>query len=237
VSRLFRSELLKVRTIRTFFWLALANIAVVLVTAIATAFSDNSFEADQDHRGVAQIAGISLVLALISGIIVMGGEARHGTITQTLLVTPLRERVVLVKAAVAALIGLALAVIAEGLVLLVTVPDSLDVHKAGGALLGILIGAPLAGALGVGLGAVVHAQGAAIGTSLAWLLIGESLLVPAISDSAQKYTPGWSFGALASGVRDGGDQVLGMVGGSIAAAVWTALFVVAGLFALLGRDV
>ena len=237
MSALFRSELLKIRTIRTFLWLAVANIAVVLVTAIATAASDDTFNTDQNHRGVAQIAGIALILALISGIIVMGGEARHGTITQTLLVTPLRERVVLVKVAVAALIGLGLAVIAEGLVLLVTVPASLDVHKAGGALLGILIGAPLAGALGVGLGALVYAQGAAIGTSLAWLLIGESLLVPAISDSAQKYTPGWTFGALASGVRDGGDQVLGMAGGGVAAAVWTAVFVAAGLLALLGRDI
>lgn len=237
MSRSLGSELLKVRTIRTFLWIALASIAVVLVTAIATAASDDSLQADQDHRGVAQIAGIALILALISGIIVMAGEARHGTITQTLLVTPTRERVVLVKVLVGALIGLVLAVLAEALVLLVMVPASLDVGKAGGALLGILIGAPLAGALGVGLGAIVHAQGAAIGTSLAWLLIGETLLVPAISDSATKYTPGWTFGALASGVRDGGDDVLGMVSGGVAAAVWTTVFVAAGLLALLGRDV
>lgn len=235
MSRLFRSELLKVRTIRTFLWIALANIAVVLITAISVAASAGSLESAADDRSAAQIAGSALVLALISGIIVMAGEARHGTITQTLLVTPLRERVVLVKAAVAALIGLLLAVVAEALVLVVTVPASLDVHNAGGVLLGILIGAPLAGALGVGLGALVHAQGAAIGISLAWLLVGENL-APVISESATKYTPGRAFGALASGVRDG-DQLLGMVGGGVAAAMWTAVFVAAGLFALLGRDV
>jgi len=235
VNRLFRSELLKVKTIRTFLWIALGNIAIVLVTAIAVAASHGSLQSGDDHRGAAQIAGSALVVALISGIIVMAGEARHGTITQTLLVTPVRERVVLIKAVVAALIGLALAVIGEALVLLVLVPASLDLHSAGGVLLGILIGAPLAGALGVGLGALVHAQGAAIGISLAWLLIGEAL-APAVSESATKYTPGRAFGALASGVRDG-DELFGMVGGGGAAAVLTALFVGAGLLALLGRDV
>lgn len=234
MTRLFRSEFLKLRTIRTFLWIALANIALVLITAISVAASTGAIM-DEDHRGVAQIAGSALVFGLISGIIVMAGEARHGTITQTLLVTPVRERVVLVKVGVAALIGLGLAVLAEGLVLLVTGPASLDVHKAGGVLIGILVGAPLAGALGVGIGALVHAQGPAIGISLAWLLIGENL-APVISESATRYTPGRSFGALASGVRDGG-QLLGMVGGGFAAAIWTLVFVAAGLLALLGRDV
>ena len=234
MTRLFRSEFLKLRTIRTFLWIALANIALVLITAISVAASTGAIM-DEDHRGVAQIAGSALVFGLISGIIVMAGEARHGTITQTLLVTPVRERVVLVKVGVAALIGLGLAVLAEGLVLLVTGPASLDVHKAGGVLIGILVGAPLAGALGVGIGALVHAQGPAIGISLAWLLIGENL-APVISESATTYTPGRSFGALASGVRDGG-QLLGMVGGGFAAAIWTLVFVAAGLLALLGRDV
>lgn len=235
MSRSFRAEVLKVRTIRTFLWILLANVAVVVITAISVAASDGSLELDDDHRGAAQIAGSALIFALISGIIVMAGEARHGTITQTLLVTPTRERVVLVKAAVAALIGLVLAVAAEALVLLVLVPASLDIDKAGGALVGIVIGAPLAGALGVGLGALVYAQGAAIGMSLAWLLIGESL-APVISESATKYTPGRAFGALVSGLRNG-DELLGMVGGGVAAAVWTAVFVAAGLLALLGRDV
>ena len=234
MSRLVRSELLKARTIRTLLWIGLANVAVVLITAISRVPS-TSFQADDEHREAAQIAGFALVLALISGIIVMAGEARHGTITQTLLVTPARGRVMVAKAAIAALIGLALAVTAEALVLLVTVPESLDLEKAGGALLGILIGTPLAAVLGVGLGALVYAQGPAIGVSLGWLLIGENL-APAISDSATKYTPGRAFGALASGVRDG-DGLLGMVGGGLAAVAWTAAFAVAGLFALVGRDV
>jgi hypothetical protein len=121
-------------------------------------------------------------------------------------------------------------------VLVVTVPGaSLDVHNARLVLLGVLIGAPLAGALGVGLGAVVHGQGAAIAMSLLWLLIGENL-APVVSESAGKYTPGRAFGALASGDRIG-HELLGMSAGGVAAAVWAALFLAAGLLALLGRDI
>jgi ABC-2 type transport system permease protein len=236
MSRLVRAELLKIRTVRTFLWIALANVALVLITAIGVAASEDPIQVAEDDRAVAQIAGIAIVLALIGGIVVMAGEAKHGTITQTLLVTPVRERVLLMKAAVAALIGLALAVLSEGLVLAITVPTvGLDVYNARLTLLGILIAAALAGALGAGLGAVVHAQGAAIGISLVWLLVGENL-APVISDPATKYTPGRTFAALASGDRTGG-EVLGMAAGGVAAGAWAALFLGAGLLAFLGRDV
>jgi ABC-2 type transport system permease protein len=234
--RLLRSELLKVLTVRSFLWIALGTLAFVLIAGISVSASTNAIESAADDRSVAQIAGVAMLFALISGIIVMAGEARHGTITQTLLVTPVRERVLLVKAAAAALVGLALAVLAELLLLAVTVPGaSLHLGNAKLVLLGVLIGAPLCAALGVGLGAVVYAQGAAIGISLVWLLIGEAL-VPLINGSAEKYTPGRAFGSLASGVRNG-DALLGMGAGGVVAAVWTGLFVAAGLLALLGRDV
>jgi ABC-2 type transport system permease protein len=236
MSSLLRAELVKIRTVRTLLWVVLANLALLLITAFSVSASDSSIQTAEDDRSVAQIAAIALVFALISGIIVMAGEATHGTITQTLLVTPVRERVLVAKAIVAALIGLVLAVLAEAIVLAITVPGaSLDVHNARLVLLGVLIGAPLAGALGVGLGAVVHAQGAAIAMSLVWLLIGEHL-APLVSESAGKYTPGRAFGALASGDRIG-HQLLGMSAGGVAAAVWAALFLAAGLLALLGRDI
>ena len=123
------------------------------------------------------------------------------------------------------------------LVLAITIPGaSLDLHNARLVLLGILIGAPLVGALGVGFGAVVGTQGAAIGISLVWLLIGEAI-VAVISRSAAKYTPSKAFAALASGARDGGSDLLGMGAGVVAAAAWTAAFVAVGLLTLLGRDV
>jgi ABC-2 type transport system permease protein len=236
MSRLLRAELLKIRTVRTFLWIALADVALVLITAVSVAASESAIHGPEDDRAIAHIAAVAIVLALIGGIVVVGGEAKHGTITQTLLVTPVRESVLLVKAAVAAVIGLALAVLSEALVLAITIPGAgLDVDNARRALVGILIAAALAGALGAGLGAVVHAQGAAITISLVWLLVGENL-VAVVSGSATKHTPGRTFAALASGEPTGGD-LLGMGAGAVGAGVWTALFLAAGLLTFLGRDV
>jgi ABC-2 type transport system permease protein len=236
MTALLGAELLKLRTIRTFMWIALANALLVVLAAVSVAASTDAIQSAADDRSVAQIAAIAILFALVAGIIVMAGEATHGTITQTLLVTPLRERVLLGKALVAAVLGLVLALLSEILVIVIAVPGaSLDAHNARAVFLGILIGATLAGALGVGVGALVHSQGAGIAITLVWLLIGEHI-APLVSRSFERHTPGRSFAALASGVRHG-DALLGMSTGGVASAAWTAAFLAAGLFAFLRRDV
>jgi ABC-2 type transport system permease protein len=236
MSMLLRSEVVKIMTVRTFLWIVLANVGLLLITAFSVSASEGTLSSASDDRAAAQIAAVSVVFALMAGIVIMAGEASHGTITQTLLVTPLRPRVLASKAVVAAAVGFVLAVVSEVLMLAITVPGaSLDVDNARPVLVGIVIAAPLAGALGVGLGAAVHAQGTTIAISLIWLLVGENLATLVLHDDA-KYTPGRAFAALTSGDRTGG-ELLGMVQGGVASAVWTAVFLAAGLLALLGRDV
>jgi ABC-2 type transport system permease protein len=233
VSAILRSEILKVLTVRTFLWIAVANAAFVLLGALAVVLSAGSLESAEDDRSAAQLAAVSVLLALVGGILVMAGEATHGTITQTLLVTPVRERVLFAKAAVAAALGLALAAIAELLILAIV--SELNVHNARLVLLGILIAAPLSGALGVGLGAIFQGQGAAIAVSLIWLLVGESF-ASLLRGDTEKFTPGRSFGSLASGLESQ-EGMLGMTGGGVAAAVWTVVFLAAGVLVFKGRDV
>jgi ABC-2 type transport system permease protein len=236
MSALLRSELLKVRTVRTLLWLALATVGLVVIASISVSASTEAIRTPADDRAVAQIAAVALVFSLIVGIIVMAGEVTHGTVTQTLLATPVRERVVLAKAIVAALIGVGLALLAELFVLAITVPGaSLDFHNARLVFLGVLVAAPLVGVLGVGLGGVVKSQGSGIAFSLVWLLVGENI-VRLISESGARYSPGSAFAALASGDRAEHD-LLGMGAGAAASVLWTAVFVCAGLLVFLGRDV
>lgn len=236
MSALLHAELLKVRTVRTYLWLALASVALVLIASISVSATTGSIGSAADDRSVAQIAAIAVVFSLIGGIIVMAGEFTHGTITQTLLATPVRERVVLAKVVVAGLIAIGFALVAELLVLAITVPGaSLDFHNARLVFLGILIAAPLAGALGVGLGGVVKSQGSGIAVSLVWLLIGEHIIL-LISESASRYSPGRAFAALASGERSG-HVLLGMGAGSVVSIVWALAFVSLGLLVFVGRDV
>jgi ABC-2 type transport system permease protein len=232
VSALLQSEVLKVLTVRSFLWLLLANVALVLAAALAQVLTSDIHSAE-DSRSAAQIASLSMLLALIGGIIVMASEATHGTITHTLLVTPVRERVVLAKVVIAAGLGLAFAVIAE--VVTVVVVTDLDLHDSRLVLLGTLAGAPLAAALGVGLGAVFQSQGSAITVSLLWLLIGEGFAALLWGDS-EKYTPGRAFGSLVTGVASQ-EGMLSMAVGGLAAALWAAVFVGVGGLVLVRRDV
>lgn len=236
MSALLRSELLKVRTVRTYFWLLLVSVVLVVIASISVSASTGSIGSAADDRSVAQIAAIALVFSLIVGVVVMAGEYTHGTVTQTLLATPVRERVILAKAVVAALIGIGLALVAELLVLAITVPGaSLDFHNARLVFLGILLASPLAGVLGVGLGGAVKSQGSGIAVSLVWLLIGEHIVL-LISESASRYSPGRTFAALASGDRTG-NMLLGMSAGAAVSVAWALAFVSFGLLVFLGRDV
>ena len=106
MSRLLHAELLKVRTVRTLLWIALAMVLIILLAAISVAVSSAQAATAADDRSIARISAVAVVFALLSGIVVFGSEGSSGTITQTLLVAPVRERVLLAKAGVAVAVGL-----------------------------------------------------------------------------------------------------------------------------------
>lgn len=233
----FRSELLKVGTIRTLAWLAVAEVGLVLIAAVSVAASSGPLESAADHRSVARIAAVSLVFALIAGIIVMAGESTHGTITQTLLAAPVRERVVAAKVIVAAAIGLALAVLAELLAIVIGAPGGvLHVSDTQLVFVGTLIGAALAGMVGVGVGTVFRGQGSAIAVSLLWLLIGESVLAAAVRHGV-RFFPGHAFAATVTGTRAGSEDVLGTWPAVVVAVGYAVVSVAVGTALLSRRDV
>ena len=200
--------------------------------------SSGAIDNPGDDRSVARISSIAVVFALMLGIIVIGAEGTHGTITQTFLVAPVRERVLAAKAIVAGLLGAVLGALAEALTLGVAIPGvSLDVHNARYVLVGVLVASAAAGALGVGLGAVYHRQGPAIISAFLWLLIAESVLAIGLRDNV-KYLPGHVFAATVAGTRgSSSNDLLGVWAGSAGAVVYAAGFLVAGAVLLSRRDV
>jgi ABC-type transport system involved in multi-copper enzyme maturation permease subunit len=213
--------------------LALVGISVISVVA-----STDAIESAARDRSVARISAIAVVFALMQGIIVMGAEGSHGTITQTFLVAPVRERVLAAKALVAAVVGAGLAVAAELLTVVVAVPGlSLSLHEARYVWIGVVIGGAAAGALGVGVGALFHRQGPAIITAFLWLLIGESVLAIALRDGV-RFLPAHVFAATVAGtVHSTENDLLGAWAGAFGAVLYTAGFLVAGGALLSRRDV
>jgi ABC-type transport system involved in multi-copper enzyme maturation permease subunit len=237
MSRLVRAEALKVLTVRTLLWIAVGEIAFIAVAVIARVLTFDGVQDATADRSTAQFAASSMLFALLSGIFVMASESTHGTITQTLLAAPARARVVLAKVLVAAATGLALGVLAELLTIAIGAPGGvLHVGHARLVLVGTLVGAGLAGMIGVGVGTIFRAQGAAIAVSLLWLLIGESILAAAVGHGV-RFFPGHAFAATAGGSRSGSDQVLGTWPAVVVAALYAAGFVAVGAALLTRRDV
>ena len=238
MSRLLRAEVVKLRTVRSLLWVTLAMLALVGISVISVVASSGTIQNAADDRTVARISAIAVLFALLLGTIAMGAEGTHGTITHTFLVAPVRERVIAAKAIVASLVGLALAIIAEAVTLVVAVPGvSLSVHNSRYVLVGVLIASAAAGPLGVGIGALFHRQGPAIITTFLWLLIGESVVAIGLRDSV-KYLPGHVFAATVAGTAGSSENdLLGAWAGGSGAVLYAVGFLVVGGALLSRRDV
>jgi ABC-2 type transport system permease protein len=248
VRRQLAAEVLKLRTVRTAAWLALSMAALVVLPLISILASESESTLAElgEQRSIVRIASIGDVFALLLGIVLIGGELSHGTITQTFLVEPVRERVLTAKAALGAIGGCAFAAAALALVIVIATASlagsGIDLELGDPELrrviLGILISGGLAGALGVGWGALFRGQGSAIAAALVWLLIGENVFGIALGD-ARKYGPGAAFAATVSGDRSpsDGDVLLGMWPGTLLALGYAAALVAAGMLVIARRDV
>jgi ABC-2 type transport system permease protein len=248
VTRQLAAEVLKLRTIRSGYWLAGSMVALVVLPLISVLASESVDTLGElgEQRSILRLAGIADVFALLVGIVLVGSELSHGTITQTFLVEPVRERVLAAKALLGAVVGGAFAAAGLALVILIATPwlagDDVDFELGDPELrrvvVGILIAGALAGALGVGWGALFRGQGSAIAAALVWLLIGENVLGIAIGD-ARRYAPGSAFAAAASGnaTANQNDALLAMWPGTLLALAYAIAFVAAGMLVLSRRDV
>src|SRR5206468_105805 len=124
---LIRAELLKINTLRSFWWTVAATIAFVpLSVLLAITGSGNknaaSLDSTEGFRNVIAAASSGGVLMIIIGIFVIAGEFRFNTITSTFLITPDRRRVIAAKLAAASLVGVGVAVANAILTLAIALP-------------------------------------------------------------------------------------------------------------------
>jgi ABC-2 type transport system permease protein len=246
VTTLVRSELLKVRTVRS--WSAYL-ITIVVLSAFGAA---NEVGPSTVTRGtveaqvrLAELGLIAALLAIILGITVVTTEFRHGTITPASLVEPRRERVIAAKALAAATVGLGFALLALAVIAIVawiwlTAVD-VEVHllesdvltRAAQTVLLVLLWA----LLGVAIGSVVQSQVAALVGTLIWLFVGETLVWALLGladlDGVRSYLP---FRALdsADGTRD--PDMLPYWGGVTVSLAWIAALGAAGVLRTRRRD-
>ena len=246
MTRVIASELLKLRTTRTFYGVTLGALGLVaLITTAATAAS--SFDAhDPRVTDVLAIAGLAQSFALVLGILAVATESRHGTLTPSLLMVPDRVRLMLAKLAAHLGAGLALGAVSfascAALTLGILHARGIDTHLDGGDIAAYVAGGTAAtalfAALGVGLGAIVHNQVGAIVGALAYLFAIEPLIaiVPGLHDAVQKY----GLIGVANGLTGtSGDPatVLARLPAFLLLTAYATTFVILGIAMMRRRDV
>ena len=173
-----RAELLKIRSTRTTIGLILGMIALILLFTLLTGLLSHpsGLASKEDQRSFLSLASLAGVFSALAGALLVTSEYRYGTIRPTVLFNPARSRVLSAKVIAGALAGIAFGVIGEaigwaiGYAILEGRGITVALNSSDIVLLrlGGLAGVALWGAIGPGLGAIIHNQVGAVITLLAW---------------------------------------------------------------------
>lgn len=244
-SALVSAEFLKIVTTRTARWLLLAAAVLAGIATAGLVLSADSrgvdLTSDTGVRTVMHGAATGSMLVLVLGIIGMAGEFRTGTIVDTLLTSPRCSRVIAAKlityAATGVVFGLATAAVTIGIGthLMESQGATLELgnREVWLTLVGTITWSGVYGALGVSVGALVRNQAAAIVSALAWMFVVEQLVIGLASD-AGKWLPANAAAALGRAPEEG---LLGMVGGGLVLAGYSAVLALAATRLTMRRDV
>jgi ABC-2 type transport system permease protein len=230
MNNLVQAEIAKLRSTRTVYGLLAGALAVTVLGVVGTILTANGpqgvpLDTGAGIRNVTGAGGAAAQFVLILGILGIAGEFRHGTISQTFLVTPDRGRVVAAKLVAFAAVGLAFAAVCSAVCLVVSlpwlaarnVPVSLFDIEVVRVLAGVFASGALYGMLGVAVGALIRHQVVAIVVALVWSSVVEGLIVGLLPDVG-RWLPGGASAALNGQTIPGGDLL----------PMWAAALVLAG---------
>jgi ABC-2 type transport system permease protein len=238
-----RAELLKAVTTRLLLWFGVGLLAfLVLVLSIHIGSSDpQDLSRLSTQRSTLAFGGLAAIVAVLIGSLLVTAEYAHGTINQSLLAVPVREKLLGAKLGAALLVLLAFAVFADAATLVIAEiwyhGRGLDLHLGRDTLahlLGAIGGSVLAGGIGVGIGALLRRQTGSIVAILLWLLIGEGVISAA--GDASRFAPGHALGAVVAAHKVGARDMLGVWPAVAVGLVYVAIFCGAGFLVILGSD-
>jgi ABC-type transport system involved in multi-copper enzyme maturation permease subunit len=248
VIALVRSELLKIRTTRSW-WAYL--IAIALLSALGAAGTIGS--AMSSERGTAdfqldllETMAVAVLISIILGITIITSEFRHGTVTPTFLAAPHREQVIGAKAIAAVIAAIGFALLSLLAIVAVALPwfaiIGVDTHLTDGDIVTRAtqqgLAAVLSALMGIAIGAIVQSQVAALVGTLVWLFLGEALLLGIFGlldlDGLRPYLP---FQALDGADGTGGGDLLSYWPAVGVSLMWIAVIGLAGTERTRRRDI
>jgi ABC-2 type transport system permease protein len=238
-----RAELLKIRSTRTTIALILGmSTLILLITLLSGLLSHPSgLMGQENQRKLLSLSSIAGVFAALAGVLLVTSEYRFGTIRPTILFNPVRSHVLAAKVVVGALAGIVFGILAEiiGWAVGYAVLDArgITVALSSGDILLLTLGglASVAvwGAIGAGLGAIIHNQVGGIITLLAWGFVVDNLLF-GLAPSVGRFTPDRASDAL-MGLRV--DHLVSPGVGAITLLAWAGALGVLGIAMSVRQDI
>ncbi|MFC1437372.1 ABC transporter permease subunit [Streptacidiphilus sp. N1-10] len=245
MNSLIRTEVLKLRTIRSPWLLLLAAPLLVTAGISGMVLSGNKPLDAAAQSGALAHVGLTSLFTMVFGILAVAGEYRHRTITDTYLTTPSRGRVISAKLLVYAAFGMLSGMVSSLVGLGVAAAwwsdkgvsfawgDTAMWTTIGG---GIVWNAAFA-AIGVGVGALVRSLVGAIAVSLAWVALVEGIVGQLIGGLARwlPFNAGQALGAGTESMTT--SHLLPRWDGGLVLALYTLAFAALALTTSMRRDV
>jgi ABC-2 type transport system permease protein len=238
-----RAELLKIRSTRTTIGLILGMIALILLFTLLTGLLSHAsgLTSKEDQRSFLSLASLAGVFSALAGALLVTSEYRYGTIRPTVLFNPARSHVLGAKVIAGAVAGIAFGVIGEaigwaigyailngrGITVALSSSDILLLTLGG------LAGVALWGAIGAGLGAIIHNQVGAVITLLAWGFVVDNLLFGLVP-SVGRFMPTRASDAMV-GLKT--DHLLSPGVGAVILIAWAVALAAVGIALTARRDI
>jgi len=238
-----RAELLKIRSTRTTIALILGMIALILLITLLTGLLTHSsgLASKEDQRQLLSLGSIAGVFSALAGVLLVTSEYRFGTIRPTILFNPARSHVLAAKVLAGALTGIAFGVLGEAIGWAVGYAvlggRGITVVLGSGDILLLTLGGlssvALWGAIGAGLGAIIHNQVGGVIALLAWGLVVDNLLFGLVP-SVGRFAPGRAQDAM-MGLRV--HHLVSPGAGAITLIAWAGALGVLGVALSVRQDI
>lgn len=250
MNALIRAEFRKLVTTRLW-WLLLivAGVLTAVATSAAIGFAEPG-PLGLDTAGgqrivLAQGSAASPIVAIL-GIIAVTGEFGHQTATPTFLATPRRGRVVLAKLITYAVVGIAYGAACTGLVLAIALPwlsakgvdYTLSAGETARSLVGVGAALALYAVVGVGVGALVRNQIAAVVGLVVYLfIVGPILSGVQATSGVAKFQPWQASNSLTRLQPSENAVMLTQLQGGLTLVAWAILLAWLGTRLTIRRDI
>jgi ABC-2 type transport system permease protein len=245
MSDLMRAEWLKLRSLRSTWIIVLLGFVAVVALGIANGveFGEGPESTSMAERLETATAGAATLspFVLIIGTLSFTTEFRYGTMSSTLIDSPVRSQVMAAKLLTYGIFAVVVGAVVTGVsaVAALVVLEARDYsvplmrYDLFRPLVGGVLFLGLCAVVGAAVGVLVRQAAIAVAVVIAWPMVVESTLGALLPDSTAKFLPFDAGERLFSTSPASGDLLDAWVGGAVF-ATWTALLL-AVAFAVFAR--